>query len=120
KRIDEAIEVMISEFVDLRDGKKKIGKDELKKGKEFLKGHLVLELEDSRSVSIFYATQELLEKEIDNPAEVLSKIDKVTVDDVMDVAKKYFSSAGLNLAIIGNFDPSASSGKKRFEKLLKL
>src|SRR3989344_3846802 len=112
KRIDEALEVIIQELKNLRDGKKKISKDELKKGKEFLKGHLVLELEDSRSVSVFYATQELLEKEIDNPSDVLSKIDKVTMDDVMDVAGKYFVEKGLNLAVIGNFED-----KKRFEKL---
>lgn len=115
KRIDEAIEVMLSEFVALRDGKKKISRDELKKGKEFLKGHLVLELEDSRSVSIYYATQELLEKKIDNPAEVLARIDKVTSEDVLEVAKKYFVSERLNLAIIGNFDD-----QKKFEKLLKV
>ena len=120
KRIDEAIEVIISEFVALRDGKKKIGKEELKKGKEFLKGHLVLELEDSRSVSIFYATQELLEREIDNPSDVISKIDKVSVGDVMDVATKYFVQKGFNLAVIGNFDPSTGSGQARFEKLLKI
>jgi len=115
KRIDEALEVIIQELKNLRDGKKKISKDELKKGKEFLKGHLVLELEDSRSVSVFYATQELLEKEIDNPSDVLSKIDRVSDDDVMEVASKYFTEKGLNLAVIGNFED-----KKKFEKLLKI
>lgn len=115
KRIDEAIEVIIRELAELRDGKKKIKKDELKKAKEYLKGHLVLELEDSRSVSIYYSTQDILEKEIKNPDEVLKKVDRVTEKEIMTVARKYLLGSGLNLAVIGDF-----SDKKRFEKLLKL
>src|SRR3989344_8373865 len=103
KRIEEAITVIVSELSDLRDGRKKISKTELKKAKEYLKGHLVLELEDSRSVSIFYATQNILEKKVKNPSEILSKIDGVTEEDVMKAAKKYLIKETLNLAIIVNF-----------------
>ena len=49
--------MIISELVDLRDNKKPITNEEFKKAKEYLKGHLVLELEDSRSVAIYHATQ---------------------------------------------------------------
>ncbi len=115
KRIEEAVEVILAELSDLRDGRKKIAVEELKKAKEYLKGHLVLELEDSRSVSIFYASQNILEKEIKNPDEVLSKIDGVTESEVIKVAKKYLVKETLNLAVIGNF-----KDKSKFEKLLKL
>ena len=99
----------------MREGKKRIKKEELKKAKESIKGHTVLELEDSRSASIYYATQDILEKEILNPDELLKKIDKVTEEEVMFVAKKYLRDKGLNLALIGDF-----SHKEQFEKLLKL
>ena len=115
KRAEEAVEVIISEIADLRDGKKRIKKDELKKAKESIKGHMVLELEDSRSAAMFYTTQDILEKEILNPSEVLKKIDNVTEEEIMGVAKKYLRGAGLNLALIGNFED-----KGKFEKLLKL
>lgn len=115
KRIDEAIMVIISELKDLRDGKKPIKPIEFKKAKEYLKGHMVLELEDSRYVSVVYATQELLEEKLKDASEVLRKIDSVTVSDILKVAKKYFINSGLNLAVIGDF-----SDKKRFEKLLRL
>lgn len=115
KRAVEAVEVIISELSDLRDGKKRIKKDELRKAKESIKGHTVLELEDSRSASIYYATQDILEKEILNPDELLKKIDKVTEEEIMTVAKKYFRESGLNLALIGDF-----SNKDQFEKLLSL
>lgn len=115
KRAHEAIEVIISELKDLRDGKKPITKDELNKAKENIKGHVVLELEDSRSASIFYSTQDILEEGILNPDEVLKKIDKVTEAEVMKVAKKYITEKTLNLALIGDF-----TSKVKFEKLLSL
>lgn len=123
KRIFEALEVIISELKDLRDGTKPISKEELEKAKEYLKGHLVLELEDSRSVSIYYATQQILENEMDNPDDILKKIDKVTIEDIMRVAKKYLISETLNFAVIGNFAANKkeeSANRQKFEKLLKL
>lgn len=115
KRIDEAISVIIEELADLRDGKKPIKPYELKKAKEYLKGHMVLELEDSRYVSVVYATQELIEDKLKDANEVLKKIDSVTIGDIMRVAKKYFINKGLNLAVIGSF-----TEKERFEKLLRV
>jgi predicted Zn-dependent peptidase len=87
---------------------------ELNKAKEYLKGHFVLELEDSRSVAGYFAQAEILEKKIETPEEIIAKIDKITVEDVQNVAQKYFKEAQLNLAVIGNFDD-----RQRFEKLLK-
>ncbi|OGH17402.1 MAG: hypothetical protein A3C22_00580 [Candidatus Levybacteria bacterium RIFCSPHIGHO2_02_FULL_37_10] len=114
KRINDAIKVIIEEYNKLiSDGN--ISQEELKKAKEYIKGHFILELEDSRSVAGFYANQELLEKDIDNPLDVIAKINKVTVDDIENVAKKYFLSQGLNLAIIGNFED-----RQRFQDLLRL
>jgi predicted Zn-dependent peptidase len=115
KRTKEAINVILEEYKKVSNLKSQISNQELRKAKEYLKGHLVLELEDSRSVSGFYAQQELLEKQINNPAEILEKIEKVSVEDVEKVAKKYFVNKGLNLAIIGNF-PSG----QEFKNLLHL
>lgn len=118
KRIDEAIKVAVEEyrkisnFIPIKSGP--ISNEELKKAKEMTKGHLVLDLEDSRSVAGFYAQQELLEKKIDNPDDILLKIDKVTLEEVSNVAQKYIGRSPLNLAVIGNF-----ADKKRFERLLE-
>lgn len=119
KRVEEAIKVMIDVYQKIAHPKSKgdghISKEELKKAKEFIKGHLVLELEDSRAVASFYAVQELLEKSIDNVEEILAKIEKVTLEEVQEVGKKYFTNANLNLAVIGDFPDG-----QRFEKLLEL
>lgn len=115
KRIEEGIEVILNEYSKFSKGEASITSEEFTKAKEYLKGHLVLELEDSRSVAAFYAQAELLEKKIETSEELIQKIDKVTLKEVEDVAKKYFVSETLNLAIIGNF-----TDRQKFEKLLKL
>lgn len=125
KRVEEAITVMLEEYRRMSNDKfpargearqrRQISNEELKKAKEFIKGHLVLELEDSRAVAGFFAFQELLEKTIDKPQDLLLKIEKVTVEDVEEVAKTYLVGNRLNLAVIGNFEDG-----ERFKKLLEL
>lgn len=115
KRIKEAISVILEEHGKIARRTSHVADSELTKAKEYMKGHLVLGLENSRSVAYFYASQELLEKKIDNPQEVLKKIDAVTVEQIENAAKKYFVEKNLNLAVIGNF----TSGQE-FESLVKL
>lgn len=115
KRIKEGISVIVSEYAKFANGKAGVTEEELKKAKEYLKGHFVLDLEDSRSVASFYAHQEILEKKTRNPDELLEKLEKITLKDVEDMGKKYFKEKTLNLAVIGNF-----SDGQNFEKLLKL
>lgn len=114
KKVEEAVKVIIDEFRAIGEGAKAVTNEELKKAKEFVKGHMVLELEDSRAVASFFAHQELLETHIDTPEQVLGKIDAVTVDEVKKAAKKYLTSPAVNLAVIGNF-----SDRQRFEKLIR-
>ncbi len=115
KRVVEAVEVMVAEYSKVSRGEMGLTDEELKKAKEFLKGHLVLDLEDSRSVAGFYAHQELLEEEIENPDDVLAKIEAVTQDDVVSVGKEFFKESTLNFALIGNFPDG-----QKLESLLKL
>jgi predicted Zn-dependent peptidase len=115
KRVTEAVEVMVQEYAKVAQGQMALADEELSKAKEYLKGHLVLDLEDSRSVAGFYAHQELLEELIENPDDVINQIDKVTKEDVEAVGKEFFKEQTLNLALIGNFED-----KQKLESLLKL
>lgn len=114
KRVEEGISVIVDQYAKISGSKPGISKKELDKAKEYLKGHFVLELEDSRSVAGFFAQGEILEKKIETPEQLIAKIDKITVEQVETVAKKYFKEKQLNLAVIGNFDD-----RQKFEKLLK-
>ncbi len=126
KRVEEAIKVMVQEYGKIRNSKSEIRNEEVTKAKKFLKGHLVLELEDSRAVAGFYGSQEMLEKKIDTPEEVIAKTKSVSLEDVERVAKRYFVNKGLNLAVIGNFPSPSADGEgqlpdgQKFEKLLRL
>lgn len=115
KRVADALDVMIDQYRLVAGGHMHVTKEELSKAKEFTKGHLVLELEDSRAVAVYYAHQELLEKQTENPDEVLAQVDAVTIEDVDRVGKKYFKDASLNLAIIGDI-----TDRQKLEGLLKL
>jgi predicted Zn-dependent peptidase len=105
KNINEAIKVLLAEFSLI--AKEVPGQDELTKAKEYLKGRLILELEDSREVATMFGLQELLETKTRTPEEIITEIDKVTAQEVTAVAKKLFVNQGLNLAIIGPFKDEA-------------
>ena len=66
-------------------------------------------------ISSFYGVQELLEKKILTPDQIYAKINKVTINDVLEVGKDIFRPDKLNLALIGPF-----KDKTKFEKILKL
>lgn len=116
KRAKEAVSVILEELEKVKKPGA-ITDEELKKAKEYIKGHFVLELEDSRSVADFFAHQELLSHEMDMPEDSLRKIDAITLKDIERVAKKYLVEKTLNLAVIGSFEETE---EKEFAKLLTL
>ena len=110
-KIEEAIEVMRSEFQTLVQAP--VSHQELAKAKEFLKGRLVLALEDSQAVAVRGASQVLLENKIKTPQEEMNLIDQVTAADVQRVAKELLKPEKLNLALIGPY-----RNENKFKKLL--
>jgi predicted Zn-dependent peptidase len=112
KKIEKTVKTIIGEIRKIRD--KKVSDKELKKAKDNLRGRTALSLESSDEVASFLVGQELLKREIKKPQEILSEIDKVTVNDILRVAKDIFVDSKLNLAIIG---PVEDTGF--LEKLLR-
>lgn len=113
KKIDEAIKIILEEFANLAS--KKVSPKELAKAKEFIKGGLILALEDSKNVANRYAAQLILEKQIRTPKQTLKLIDKVTMEDIQRVAKDIFKPKNLNLAVIGPYEE-----ENQFKKLLRV
>jgi predicted Zn-dependent peptidase len=115
-KIDEAIEVVLKEYKKLQNSKTpKLQRGELKKAKEFLKGRLILSLEDSHSVADLFARSLLLENKVRSPEEIIKGIDRVTAEDIQRVSQKIFLPKNLNLAIIGPYQK-----EEKFVKLLDL
>jgi len=113
KKVEEAAKVVLGEFVKL--AQEKVSEAELKKAKEYIKGRLVLELENSREVASLFGIQELLERKIRTPAQIMKKIDEVSAADIKNVASDIFKENGLNLAIIGPY-----KDEEKFVKILKI
>jgi predicted Zn-dependent peptidase len=112
-KIEEAIKVVLDELYKLT--KKIVPQKELSKAKEYLKGGMILSLEDSFAVANRYAYQALLEKKLRPPQEAMKLIDAVTAQDVQRAAQEFLQPQKLNLAIIGPY-----KDKVRFRKLLRL
>ena len=74
---------------------------EIRKAREYIKGRLLMRLEDSRSVAAWLASQELLMDEITTPDDTSASIDRVTPQDVVRTAERLFSGNEFRLAIVG-------------------
>lgn len=111
KRINQAIKIILKEYQKIKE---KLTAEELNRAKEYLKGRLLLKLEDTHALAFFYTSSLLLEEKIKTPEQVIKKIDQVQKKDVFKVARDIFTPQKLNLAIIGPF-----KNKQQFVKLLK-
>lgn len=103
KRAPEALQAVLDELECLRH--EPVPAQELRKAKEYLKGRLVLGLEDSFSRAAWVAYQALFMDTIKAPEDVLNAYEAVTVDDIQAVAQKIINPNTYNLAAIGPFGP---------------
>jgi predicted Zn-dependent peptidase len=94
---------------------KKVSAKELQNAKDNFRGKMALSLESSDDIAGFLAGQELMRGKIERPEEILVRVDKVSADDIMRVAKKIFVNDRLNLTAIGPIED-----KEYLEKILKL
>jgi predicted Zn-dependent peptidase len=100
-KVKDALKIILNEYYSLRYKKSKITKTELLKAKEYLKGHLALSLESTRSASEFFALEEIYLEKPRLPEEVFEMVDKVSADDIYEVASRLFKESRLNIAAIG-------------------
>ena len=113
KNLEETITTVLEEYKKI--SQELVPEKELKKAKEYIKGSAVMHLESSDEVVSYLVDQELIKNRILVPEEVFAKIDAVTAEDVLRVAKTIFVDKNLNLAIIGPHKQS-----KKLEQLLKM
>lgn len=97
--LEKTVEVILAEYRKI--AKYKVSEKELRKAKDFVKGRSIMGFESSDEVAIFFVDQELLRKKIMTLSEIFKKIDKVTPEDILRVAKNIFQNNKLNLAVIG-------------------
>lgn len=112
RRVDDAIEAIVHEYKLI--SQKEVSEAELKKGKEFMKGKIILRLEDSEEYAHMMGKQALLYPTIMSVEQIMKKIDAVTLADIKRVASQLFVEDKMKLALIGPFED-----ENHFASLLK-
>ncbi|MFH0820225.1 MAG: insulinase family protein [Candidatus Peregrinibacteria bacterium] len=110
KRIDMAIEGILEQYALIM--KEPVGKAELNKAKEFMKGKIVLRLEDSEEYAHLMGKQALLYSKVEDVERILEKIDAVTSEDILRLSQSLFVEDRLRLAIIGPYDKQEHFSKR--------
>jgi predicted Zn-dependent peptidase len=93
------VRAILEECRRLRD--EEVGEKELRRSKDHMIGGLILGLEASDDLAMFYGTQEILAKRILSPEQMTAMIRKVTAADVRAAIRDIFRNDRLNLAIVG-------------------
>ena len=112
KNARKAIQSVLSELHRIKEG---IPEDELHKAREYLKGRLVLRMEDTRSVAAWLGAQELLHGQVLTVEQVLARVDVITPEDVQRVANDLLVTEKLSMAVVGPF-----RSDKAFQARLKI
>jgi predicted Zn-dependent peptidase len=112
KNLAVAVRAILEELVRLKET---IPEAELNKTKELFKGRVLLRMEDSRSVSGWLGSQEILTGEILTVDEVIAIIDAITAGELQKIAGELLVGEKLHLAAVGPIDPDGA-----WEDLLKL
>ncbi len=113
--LEKAIGLVLAEYRDLRDNG--VSAQELKKAKDYIRGTMALSLDATDAKAGYFASQEVMGKQVLTPEEKLKMIDKVTISDIKNVALDIFKNEKLNLSVIGPFE---AKEQEAFEKLLTL
>lgn len=113
-RVEEAVGAIAEELIKIRnDG---IDKKELDKSKEQVRGRMIMGLESNSAVADVMGSDFIVTGKVSTLEEMLSEIDAVTVESVLEVADKYLQFENLHFAAIG---PLAHKRVENIERLLR-
>ena len=106
------VPAILEQVADVRDS---VSEEEIERAKQLVAGRLMLRMEDTRAVSAWMGSQEMLRRTILDVDDVVEKINTVTSSDLRRVAARHMVSDRLNMAVVG-----PCRGRKRLSRLLKL
>lgn len=112
-KAEDAIKVILEELNKITTSNHGITEKELSKAKSFFKGHMALSMESTKAINYFLGHEEIKGGKLRIIEEVFENIDKVQIDEVVEIAKQIIKPERINLAIVGPYE-----NKDEFEKLL--
>ncbi len=112
QKVTDAVLLVVQALDHLRQ--EPVSQAELTYAKANVRGHFLLQLEDSLNVMSLWGEQVLLHDQVLCPEGIIAHIEAVTADDVMAVARRLFDCHRLSLAVLG----PVPDGESRFADLL--
>jgi predicted Zn-dependent peptidase len=113
-KVEEAVGAIAEELIKIRN--EGIEKKELDKAKEQVRGRMIMGLESNSAVADVLGSDLIVTGKVHTLDEMLSQIDAVTIDSVMEAAHKYLQPENLHFAAIG---PLNDATIKSIEDLLR-
>jgi predicted Zn-dependent peptidase len=108
----EAVPAILEQVAAVRDS---IDEREVDRAKQLVAGRMMLRMEDTRAVSAWMGSQQMVRGAILDVDDVVERVKAVTTEDLRRVASQNLVDDHLNLAVVG-----PCRGRKRLSKLLKL
>jgi len=98
--VAELIDVVVAEIRQMKAGG--LAPVELRRAKDHLKGSLMLGLESTSSRMSHLARQEMYREHTFSLDDMLAAIERVTEDDVLKLADRFFTNGSLAVTVLGN------------------
>lgn len=105
KQAATTVSALLAEWDRLRQ--ERVPEDELRKAREYLKGRMLMALEDSAAYASWWGRQEVSNRPLEGPDEFVAQLDAVTPEAIQSVAQRLFREDKLNLVVVGPFQDEA-------------
>ena len=102
EQVEDALRTILTEMSSIKNGN--ITEEEFMRAKQQIKGNYILSLESTSSRMSAIGRRELLYNEILYPDEIIEAINKVEIEDVLNVAKDLFKIENLSITFTGNLN----------------
>ncbi|MBU1027081.1 MAG: insulinase family protein [Candidatus Margulisbacteria bacterium] len=100
ENLEKVVNIILEEFSKIK--KQGVTEAELEKAREYLKGTLVLGLESTISRMSWLAKSEYHFNRCITVDEIFAKVDKITNENIIRLANRFFQDKYLTLAVIGD------------------
>ncbi len=101
-RAEPALEAIIRELRRLRE--ETVSNEELQRAKEFNKGRLLLQMENTSAIASWYGRQEILPGEVLSVDEAIAMMESATPEDIQRVMQFLLAGEHFNIAVVGPFE----------------
>ncbi|MBI4387578.1 MAG: insulinase family protein [Candidatus Omnitrophica bacterium] len=101
KKARLAVHVIMRELKRLKTGR--VSSGELRRAKDYFIGQFALGLEDTLDHMLWLGERMLFRNELPNQDEIRKNVEKVTSEDIHELAKKIFKTEAINFSLIGSY-----------------